>query len=693
MDYRARLESVSAPQGHRGFESPPLRHFYNNMKRAFPQWMLVLLTGAVLVRMVFFTISVRNLPPTADECCPFIQAEYEVQRGQWPLLFIGQPYQFPIDSYMAALFTWLPRNAFGVRILFFGAGLITLALFLVILRELGPWQECWPGVLLVLFPSTFVLMLQCACSIPMHSAFTVLSLLAVWLAIRQRRAKRGRLVLAALTGLVCGLNVSVHILSLSMIAAVALFVCLNETPGRALRSTALFLPGLLLGMLPFILAKCLLPGAYVGVSAINSKQSMIQSIWPMIEHTLPSIMGLTANVYPDSRLHLFPLTVWPARVLGLLLLVVLAIMLAVRAIRLAARTADHQWLVLKPNDIFLGASLLSLALFIASKRARATEARYLLVFAWCFPFILSYLYARASGGIKKALAGLVVLICMVNGMVTLRVMTYWCDRAAIRAAWKTPDLQPALDALRARKIKACYASFWNCYRVIHQSGGAIKSAMPWNLRFHFWPTPFLEEVRAEPAVFVLYPGMRFDNHLFEKHLRAANLTCTRERAGDWFIYTNIRAVMPDSGKRLPVDRYDVHVPFNEKDAPYLSDGRPVWCWKSRRNQEPGMAIELRFKKPETVQRVSLFYNKYPYDQALSLDLGVQDEQKRWHTVITNRPAQLAPFLFENGHPFYGDEVQTYRFPAIEAKALRIVINQPNSRRNWAIGEIVIYGDL
>ena len=75
-----------------------------------------ILIGLVL-RIALSWNSVINLPPSADESISQLLAD-SISRGEkYPLLFFGQPYQFPLEAYLMSVFSeMLPNDAFGARI-------------------------------------------------------------------------------------------------------------------------------------------------------------------------------------------------------------------------------------------------------------------------------------------------------------------------------------------------------------------------------------------------------------------------------------------------------------------------------------------------------------------------------------------------------------------------------------------------
>jgi len=72
-------------------------------------------------------VSLGHMPATSDESNAALMAK-EIAAGQRPLLIFGQPYQFPLDSYLQApLVRLMPRNAWGARYLGIALGFAATA--------------------------------------------------------------------------------------------------------------------------------------------------------------------------------------------------------------------------------------------------------------------------------------------------------------------------------------------------------------------------------------------------------------------------------------------------------------------------------------------------------------------------------------------------------------------------------------
>jgi hypothetical protein len=62
----------------------------------------------------------------------------------------------------------------------------------------------------------------------------------------------------------------------------------------------------------------------------------------------------------------------------------------------------------------------------------------------------------------------------------------------------------------------------------------------------------------------------------------------------------------------------------------------------------------------------------------------------WQPVVENLPRDMDRFEIVNGHPSYGNQLQTARFAPVTTDRLRLEIADPEPGRDWTIGELELY---
>lgn len=644
---------------------------------------------ALALRLAFFAVSVQGVPASSDETLSLLQAERSILHGRFPLLVMANPYQFPVESYAVAPFVkLLPHTAFGARVIPFGLCLAATAVFLLIARRMWPPGIRWPGMVLILFPSAYLLMLCSAYFIPQHSSLMLLFALAILLTLLSaEEGRRGTLWWAGAAGFVGALTVSNHLLGLPVLAMTGALVCLGRGWKDALRRTPAFLAGAFIGIAPYLLATYLYPGAYDEVCTTIHPFKALAHLWsPLLTWTLPGAFGINPCVFPDTKKTLDVLP-HGARVFLAFWALVLLAATALRAWSFVRRTARTQWPSLEAADLWVGICWLMLGLAMFNSRSLSHSYRHLLPLVWSFPFLAGAVYAAARSGLRGVMGALVVLLVGLNVATGIRLIQRWDRPGFGRDEANIYDIRPAVRYLQERGINRCYASYWAAYRINYETAGAVTCSQPINERFPRWPVPYKDTVDASTnAAYVLAPRLSLLPASFEADIAAMGVICRKQVCGDFTVYTDFRLLDPPREVTAPVRAVAASVEPDQAER--MKDGDHNNWWESGRHQERGMWIEARLHSVLSVCRVSTYYGGRSYFRAKAVDIlaWVGGE---WQTVRTNVVQDLARFQFVNNHPVYGDGCRTYRFEPVETDAVRVWIAEAAPTRQWSVAEIEV----
>lgn len=656
-----------------------------------PKTMVVLLTAAaVALRVAFFCTSITSLQPSADESVSALQAQ-GISRGSFPLLFTAQPYLFPLESYIMAPFVRiLPPNAFGARIISFLLGLLTMLVSLLLLRRISGGKAAWPGALLVLFPSSYYLTLESAYALPGYTALPLLAGLGLLAASKAHGEGWKALAAALLSGVACGLMFSAHMLALPIALMLAVCVCLGSGWRQAIAGSACFAAGTALGLAPYLAAKVLIPGAHVAATATRPVAQAVDRLWsPALTHTLTTALGLRTCVFPDD--DSVALTGLLDPFWGAVWVLVLLSCTGLVAVHAARRLARRKWLSLQVGETFTGIAVLTLVAFLFSMRADSRSYRYFLPLVWSFPFLLSYLHDHVPKPVKRFVLAFAILLALWNSAASVYLMHRWRDPGFPAKTAAVADLEPALAFLKQQDIRHVVASYGAAYRINFMSGGTIIASQPFNERFPGWPVPYKDTVdQASDTAYVLTDTIRFlMPGVFERHLDTMGVTCDRQKAGDFSVYYNFREDVPQPATPLPADMLTVTTSHNYVSAARMNDGLVSTKWTTQCLQTEGMWLRIVLREPRTLQKLRLYYGPYHRDQALEKEiLALVDGD--WRIV---RPAAAHPFdkfIFENGHPVYGDSSQTITFAPVKTTALMLRITKPNRQYSWTLTELKLF---
>jgi hypothetical protein len=656
-----------------------------------PKTMVVLLTAAAVgLRVAFFCVSILSLQPSADESVAALQAQ-AISRGALPLLFTAQPYLFPLESYiMAPFIRILPPNAFGARVIPFLLGLLTMLVALRLLQRISGGKTAWPGALLILFPSSYYLTLEAAYALPGYTALPLLAGLGLLAASYTHGEGWKALAAALLAGVACGLMYSAHMLALPIALMLAVCVCLGTGWRKALVSSVCFASGAALGLVPYLAAKFLIPGAHAAATATRPAAQALERLWsPALTYTLTTALGMRRCLFPDEDalvLTAIPDAFWGG-LWGLVLLSCAGIV-AVQAVR---RLICQKWPSLPVSDAFAGIAVLALVAFLFSVRADSRSYRYFLPLVWSFPFLVNTLYDHVPKSLKPGVLTLASLLALMNIYASVSLMRHWRapDFAAQTAS--VADLQPALGFLREQGIGHVVASYGAAYRINFMSGGTIIASQPFNERFPRWPIPYKEIVdQAADTAYVLTDTIRFlKPDIFERHLRTMNVQGDKHQAGDFCVYYNFRQDAQPSAVLLPSAMLTMTTSHNPGAAVKMNDRLFENKWTTQCLQTDGMWVRADLREPKPLLQLRLFYGPYHRDQPLEMDiLALVDGD--WQIVRTVAGHPFDKFIFQNGHPVYGYSTQTITFPPVATTAVMLCITKPDRHYSWTLTELQLF---
>jgi hypothetical protein len=659
------------------------------MKRILIPVAVILLAAGLAWRIGMFNIGTHALPAFDDECKISLQAK-QIAQGARPLMILASPYLFPLDAYLMAPFiNLLPRNAFGARIMSFGFGILTVILSLLVIRRMGPWKDVWPGIVLVLFPSGYLLMLQVGCALPGYPILMLLAAFVVWVAQRHAEAQRLLWLLALLGGVAGGLVASDTMLALPILVMGGAMIAVARNWRSAIVSAPAFGIGALIGLTPHVLAT---HGGGQAFSAVEKSVPWREAVGKItdaaLSSALPAACGWRPPIFPDNQERVSWILGLDLYV-GIAFVVLLAVLTAVVLWLFIRRLQSERWPRMDVGLVFVGIAWMCLVLFIFSFRSHSHTYRYFIPFVWTLPFLIAYAYAR-SGVVGRSILGIVtILLAAMNIIGSFKIMQRWASPGYAEYL-KCYDMKPAFDYLDKRGINRCYATYVDAYRVTFETDERIICSQPYNERFPGWPVPFKDLVDASTNVaFVLADAYRLPPEEFEQDLATMKVKYRKEACGHYQVFTDFEPTLPPPGTPVPSASLVITTSHYQQEAHLLNDGDYLSRWRSHGSQEKGMWIEIRMPERKTVSQLALYYNLYRFDRAKTMRLQAY-KGKQWVTVQDGIPSTLDCFDIVNGHPSYINNIQIIRFPDVKTDRLRLEIIEPEPGRDWTIGEIRVF---
>ncbi len=653
--------------------------------------LLFLILIAIGLRIVFFCISTAKVPESSDESLSILQAKMIVEEGRTPLLVMGNPYQFPVESYLHVPFAKiLPRNAFGARVIPFILSLAATAVFIAILFLIAPLKTNWPALILLLFPSAYILMLGSAYFIPQHSSFTLLGALALYLSFSMRNSRAPGLI-ALTAGFCVGLAFSNHMLAMPLVVVLFAYALLGPKLSVQIRIIPFFTIGVLIGLVPYLLAVWLLPGSYGSVAGIVSFGEALHRFWGLaLNSALAGVMGINTCFFPDNR-HILTLIPGFGGVFALIWLVLLLIATILRLVRFVRRSIETRSPTINANDVLTGLAWIGFITFLFSARSLSHTYRYLLPVAWVFPFTVSYVYARSPKTGRIIIGGLAVFLACFNFVASIALMREWSrpDFAAKEA--NLFDLKPAIEYLENRGIHHAFASYWLAYRLTYETDGGIICSQPMNERFPGWPIHYKKEVdAADKIAFVMAPRLQFRINYFENDLAAMGVVYHKESFGLISVYTDFSQKKNNCSFPEPSHQLHVSTSHNQSAVPLIIDSNSRTSWQATRTYQKELWIQIDLPKPESINRISISHTGFP-DEFVGLSGIMGQSETGWTNIIGGDISKFrARFEYRNNHPVYCEDIATYNFPPFKTDALRIMIHELTKHSRLVNGYIKIY---
>lgn len=636
---------------------------------------------ALAIRLALFGAGCAHMPVTDDECLTVLQAK-QIARGELPLLLMAQPYMFPLEAYMMApLVDHLPRTPAGARAMAFGLGLVSLLLGWLVLRRWGRLADTWPGLVLLLFGSPYLLMMQYGIALPGYPSLIFLSSVLIWLACTDPEAAwkaRGRAVLIGLLG---GLACSVTMLALPVLIMAATMVGWHRN-GRTARWTfPLACAGTIVGLIPHMLARASLRDPSGDILRLDSWRDALDGlVSPTLEVTLPAVLGMGCPVVPGgpTRVASVPALDLAFGVLGLVFLAAVTL----RALATGwQRWREERWPSLDAGLVLAGTAWICLIMFLFSSRSSVHAYRYLTLMAWAWPFLAGYLYYHSGRVGRRVAAVLTILLVVANLQNGWGLLQRW-NAPSFTAQLKAHDLTPVVRYLDERGIRYAYSVYADAYRLTFATDERITCAQLYNERFPCWPLPYKTEVdQVTNVAYVLSSDSGFTSEIFENDMASAKVTCRAQVCGAYKVYTDFVSSLGDE-KSVRVSTADAsHSP---EDAAFRINTPDVFWRTEGFTQQTGMWVSVEWEESQQIGRLLVnhgaFVQDHPHTVNVYYRLG--EGWTRWLDPI---PCLSTPFTFRNGHPVYGGAVTRVDLPsAVTTRGIKLEIVEPRLGRAWTI---------
>ncbi len=655
---------------------------------------LYLLIFALLIgvgfRIILSFLSIYNLPVSSDEAISQLLAE-SINTGQhYPLLFTGQPYQFPIEAYVMSLFVNIFDNgSMSARLPLILINLSSLVILCMATVNVIENKNRWPTLLLLFIPSAYWLLHQSAYFVPQYTVAAFLSAVLIYLVIKVNQSKSSSLFLSLMTGVISGLVLSNHLLTLSIVAASFLVFIFSGNVKRGLIRGLVFMAGLLLGLLPYFLAIIYIEGAYDAITNRIDLSIVFERLYNVvISQALPGAMGVYPPYYPDYPVHIewgLPLRLFMVASF----LVVLAFIFILRLKHFVSNIIRRKWPDLAWPDMFLIITIVSIFLMAINTRSGPLDHRYLLPVVWSFPFLVGFLYS-ILGSIGRRLIDIYLFaLITINIFTTIDLLSEWNQPEKIQHHADIADISPIINWLEINEISYCYATFWLAYRFTYETNKDIICSPVHNERFNGWPIPYKDLVNQQQNVaFVMSNtyGSKFHSRRFEQIMIQYDVAYQRVFFDPYYVYHEFEYAAAIGEKTLSPDLFDISTNIDDVDVSQLVDGEVMKSWEMKATQHSGQVIDFFFKKEQYLQKVELVHQRNDPYQAMAVKIwGLKNGQ--WLELTDSVEANVDQMRYDFHHPIFGEYAQAIRFQPQWLEAVRVELETPLENKPWSLSEI------
>ncbi len=663
------------------------------MQKNTNRLVLLLLIAAVVIglalRLVLSYLSINNLPPSSDDSLAQLLAESISNGESLPLLFTGQPYQFPLEAYLMSVFVdFFQHGAFAARIQLIILSAVSLLILCIVVTQVFKEGERWPALLLLLIPSAYWLIHQSGNFVPQYTASALLSALIFLVAVKLNQRNQPMLMLTLFSGMLLGLAISNHLLVVSVVVgAVAIILFVGDIRLFLSRSIVITI-GLVIGLIPYLLAIFTIEGAYDAISDRTNFQLTGRLYHLVIKYALPGALGVYPPFYPDYPAHInWGIPLRSPFALGFVALLIFCVSLSLA--KFVKSLKINRWPSLQSIDMFIITTIISLVLMAMNQTIQATDHRYVLPAVWSFPFLIGYVYSVNFRLLRSMVVICTGLILALNIVTSLTIIKEWRQPAKIQKHADIPDLTAMTSWMEEQNINYCYATFWLAYKFTYETNKAITCGPIYNERFNGWPVPYKHEVDKQTNVaFVLSdtPGSKFPFYKFEQYMRYYKIEYQRMDFGDYFVYFDFNYELAKGEQLLSSEQLNVTSNLSNIDLALLTDADTEEPIRPSSNQAVGQFIELELPQPQYVQRVDLVHALSDRHPAAAVTIwGKKDNV--WIKLSNQVEFEVDRLRFDNHHPIFGEFSQSIRFNPAWISGIRIELTAAQDAKTWALSEV------
>lgn len=651
------------------------------------RFILIIFIIGVLVRGIFLYQSLLNIPVSTDEALVGLMSK-QILRGEFPVFFLGQPYSGPVDAYLGAFLTLLFGTCvFTIRLYHILLSILFMILIYVISKNAYGKEIGILSLIQVSIPSSYFMVISSYAQ-PPYMSLMAIGAIIFYLSIKivaedltlygnvSTHWYSNRVLWRFLIfGLLSGLSIWMHFLSIVFIIPAVLFVFLNR-PKVFLKNlfiTAIFF---IMGMSPLIIGK----STAVVAESVDIRAAFLH-LRSLIEDTLPGLLGIRAIPFIDTDRPIFlhNLLTIPAGIIYTLC-VLIFLYICVKSIFVPGK------LRMKFDHLLLIFLFFTSIVFCFSKRSGAHEYRYILPLYFAIPIIV----ARITTLSRRFSYFSVIIIVTLNLYGNITVIKKWNTPDFAREYGNLPRTDKLITFLKSHNIKHAYGSYWLSYRLTLETNEEIICSQPYNERFIHSPLKYLDDVDAAKNVaFIFTDRYGIPPSFFEENLVAIGGIYRKKQIGDFVVFYNFQ-MYNEGFKSIPRTNWHAYSNFGTDNLLMAYDGNILTRWGSAHPQEPGMYFKIDLDKVHSINKIVIDNGRFITDGPRGYKIELSVDDVIWKDVI-NMPRNIGHLSWINGHPkLLLDGGLEVIFKTQYARFIRIVQTGSDQRYDWSIAECFAY---
>lgn len=491
-----------------------------------------------------------------------------------------------------------------------------------------------------------------------------------------------------MAGIVAGLSISNHLLSLSIVFMTSLAICCSDSFKAALKNTVTYAFGMALGLLPYLYAKLYIPGAYQKVSDSYTLLTAIERFPKIIfSEIFPSVLGINTLLYPEvsEKVSTFDSLLVPFQYI---FIGFLAYLFANRLYLFILRLIRTKWVSFELADVCLGTTAIAILLMSVTKLT--LYPRYSLFVVWSFPFIIFFTHKSLPTLLKRAVEIFVVCMLFINLINAKQLYAHWSNENFSEKHAFMPNLEPLYSYFRSNEITHCYTGWWLSYQLIVNSKEKVICSPPFNDRFIGWEQPHYRELvdlnYNTPFIVGVYQHRWLEKDTLQKLLTNENLKFTGKQVGDFFVFDKIKHKDSKQLKIISPNR----VSYKNKTLNNLFDKDINTHWTSSEQQFKNQKITIDFGQAQDIYAMRIFtkVKNYAKETPEISIIGI-DANGGKKILKKNTHGLPFPIKLDRNQKYQSIDINQlfFGFEKSSVQRISLRIKTPISNANWEISEI------